>query len=108
RGIQHLVSSSVDGVESERVTVLDDSGQMLSNPHLPGSLAGVASQALETRREIEKYLEGKALRLVSQIAGGDNVRVQVSADVSFDRVERTVETVDPERQVLSSEQRAEI
>jgi len=108
RGIQHLVSSSVDGVESERVTVLDDSGQLLSNPHLPGSMAGVASQELQTRREIERYLEAKAVQLLSQIAGGENVRVQVSADVSFDRVERMVETVDPERQVIASEQRAEI
>ncbi len=108
RGIQHLVSSSVEGVESERVTVLDDSGQMLSSPHLPGSLAGVASQELETRREIERYLEAKATQLVAQIAGGENVRVQVSADVGFDRVERTVETVDPERQVIATEQRAEI
>lgn len=108
RGIQHLVASSVDGVENDRVTVLDDSGQMLSNPYMPGSLAGVASQELETRREIEKYLEAKAHQIVGQIAGGDNVRVQVSADVSFDRVERMVETVDPERQVVATEQRAEI
>ena len=108
RGIQHLVSSSVDGVENERVTILDDSGQMLSSAYMPGSLAGVASQELETRREIEKYLEAKATQIVGQIAGGDNVRVQVSADVSFDRVERMVETVDPERQVVASEQRAEI
>ena len=36
------------------------------------------------------------------------MRIQVSADVGFDRVERTVETVDPERQVIATEQRAEI
>jgi flagellar M-ring protein FliF len=34
--------------------------------------------------------------------------VQVSAEINLDRVERTVESVDPERQVVATEQRSEI
>lgn len=36
------------------------------------------------------------------------MRVQVAADINYDRVERTVESVDPESQAVASEQRAEI
>ena len=108
QGIAHLVASSVDALDSERVTVLDESGRLLSSPDEPGSLAGLSSRQLETQREIESYLEGKAEALLAQMVGTENVRVQVSADVSFDRVERTVESVDPDRQATASEQRSEI
>ena len=108
QGIAHLVASSVDALDSERVTVLDESGRLLSSPDEPGSLAGLTSRQLDTQREIESYLESKAEALLAQMVGSGNARVQVSAAVSFDRVERTVESVDPDRQALASEQRSEI
>jgi flagellar M-ring protein FliF len=102
------VASSVDGVDAERVMVLDDKGALLSDPYDQDSPAGLASRELKMRSEIEQYLATKAEQLVAQIVGQGNVRVQVSADLNLDRVERTVETVDPELQALSSEQRSEI
>lgn len=108
QGISHLVSSSVDGVEADQVMVLDDTGTLLSDPYEQDSPAGLASRELKMRSEVEQYLATKAQELVAQIVGPGNVRVQVSADINLDRVERTIETVDPERQVLSSEQRSEI
>jgi flagellar M-ring protein FliF len=108
QGIAHLVASSVDGLAAERVTVLDDTGRLLSQPHDAGSLAGLSNRQLGIQREIETYLEGKAEEIVSRIVGPGNARIQVSAAVNFDRVERTTETVDPDRQALATEQRAEI
>jgi flagellar M-ring protein FliF len=108
QGISALVASSVDGVDAERVMVLDDKGALLSDPYDQDSPAGLASRELKMRSEIEQYLATKAEQLVAQIVGQGNVRVQVSADLNLDRVERTVETVDPELQALSSEQRSEI
>ena len=108
RASPHLVASSVDGVDAERVTVLDDSGRLLSLPYEPGSPAALASRELEMRRELERYLEDKAEQLVAQVVGPGNVRVQVAADINFDKVDRTVEALDPDQQVVASEQRAEI
>lgn len=108
QGISHLVASSVDGVEADRVMVLDDSGRLLSSPHDQNSPAALASRELQMRREVEQYLASKAEQLVAQIVGPGNVRVQVSTEINLDRLERTVEMVDPERQTLSSEQRSEI
>ncbi len=108
QGIAHLVASSVDGLESGKVTVVDDSGRLLSTPDDPGSAVGLTSRQLAVQREVEGYLERKAEGIVSQIVGAGNARVQVAAAVNFDRVERTVEMVDPERQVAASEQRSEI
>ena len=108
QGIAHLVSSSVDGVEPGRVTVLDDTGRLLSNPYEQDSSTAFASRELRARSDLEQYLGTKAEELVAQIVGRGNVRVQVAAELNLDRVERTVESVDPDRQALSSEQRSEI
>jgi flagellar M-ring protein FliF len=107
-GISHLVAGSVDGIDAERVTVLDQGGRLLSSPWEPGSPASTASRELELRSDYETYLEAKAEEIVTQIVGAGNARVQISAEINGDRVERTIETVDPERQVLASEQRSEI
>ena len=108
QGIAHLVASSVDGLESERVAVLDDSGRLLSLPSEPGSPATLTSRQLELQREVEAHLEDKAQQLLGQMVGAGNARVQVAANINFDRVERTVETVDPEKQAITTEQTAEI
>jgi flagellar M-ring protein FliF len=108
QGIAHLVASSVDGIVSENVTVLDDAGRMLSDDNESGSLVGLSSRQLGVQREVEGYLEKKAERMVAQIVGAGNTRVQVSAAINFDRVERTTQSVDPEKQAVSTEQRAEI
>ncbi|MHB1223547.1 MAG: flagellar basal-body MS-ring/collar protein FliF [Gemmatimonadaceae bacterium] len=108
QGIAQLVASSVDGLDGERVTVLDDAGRLLSMSDDPTSLAGMTSRQLAMQKEVEHYLEGKAEGLVAQLVGPGNTRVQVSAAMNFDRVERTTQSVDPDRQVVSTEQKAEI
>jgi len=107
-GIAHLVAASVDGLESERVTIVDDSGRLLSAKNDPGSVAGLSSRQLGVQREVEGYLETRAEDLVGQIVGRGNARVQVAASVNFDRVERTIQTMDPDKQVAQTEQKAEI
>ena len=42
------------------------------------------------------------------MVGPSNLRVQVSARMSFDRVERTTASVDPDKQVVAAEQKAQI
>jgi flagellar M-ring protein FliF len=108
RGVQHLVASSVDAVESASVAVLDDSGRMLSSPADPGSLETLTSQQLGMQREVETYLEGKAQQIVDQVLGPGGARIKVAAQINFDRVERTVQKLDPDAQAIQAEQKAEI
>lgn len=108
KGIAALVSGSVDGVRGEDVMVLDDAGRLLSSAAEPGSADALANRQLEMRREMEQYLESKATDLVAQAVGAGNARVRVTAELSFDRVERTTESVDPDRQAVASEQKSAI
>lgn len=108
RGIAHLVASSVDALESEKVTVLDDAGRLLSAPDEPNSPAGLTSRQFALQRDVEAHLSRKTEELLAQIVGPGNARVQVAATINFDRVDRTTQSVDPEVQALITEQKAEI
>jgi flagellar M-ring protein FliF len=107
RGIAHLVSASVDGLASNQVTVVDDAGRLLTMEG-DGSGAELTSKQLEVQRDVEERLERKAQQIVAEVVGTRNARVQVSADINFDKVDRTVEAVDPDKQAVATEQRAEI
>jgi flagellar M-ring protein FliF len=98
----------VDGLTSDRVTVLDDSGRLLSNPTDDGSMAALTSTQLTTQREVESYLQAKAEGLVGDIVGSGNARVRVSAALNFDKIERQSQLVDPDKQATNTEQRYEI
>src|SRR5918911_149243 len=95
------------GLESEHVTVVDDGGRLLSEADDPG-VAGLTSHQLNVQREVEGYLETKAQQLVGQIVGAANAKVQVSATINFDKVERATQSVDPDKQATSTEQRSEV
>lgn len=106
-GIASLVASSVDGLEADNVAVLDDAGHLLSGG-APGSSDGLTKRQLALRREVESYLEQKTEELVGQVVGPENVRVRVAAMLNFDRVESTVQSVDPDAQVATREEKTEI
>jgi flagellar M-ring protein FliF len=106
--ITFLVSGSVDGLTSEKVTVLDDGGRILSAALESGLASGMTTRQLALQREVEGYLESKAEDLVGEVVGPGNVRVRISAVLNFDRVDRTTQTVDPDQQVALREERSQI
>lgn len=108
RGISQLVASSVDRLESDNVTVVDDAGRLLSQPMDRNSVAGLTSRQLEVQQEMEEHFRLKAEGIVAQVVGRGNARVQVAASMNFDRVERTTQTMDPDKAATASEQKAEI
>jgi len=107
QGIASLVASSVGGLEAEHVTIVDSRGHALTMQD-EGSMAGLTSRQLAVQREVETYMEQKADKLLLSLVGPGNARVQVSADINFDKIERTTQAVDPEKQALATEQKSEV
>ncbi len=107
RGIASLVAGSVGGLNPQHVTIVDERGQALTMEG-DGTLTGLTSRQLAVQREVESHLEQKASALLSSLVGSGNARVQVSASINFDEVARTTQAIDPERQALATEQRAEV
>ena len=105
QGIQRLVASSVEGLDPNRITVVDNAGNMLSEEMDP--LARVTAKQLEIQRDVESYLEGRTQSILDRVLGPDQAFVRISAELDFDQREETVETFDPDQKVTRSEQRSE-
>ena len=106
-GIQSLVASSVPRLEPQNVMVLDDSGRLLSASASDPLVRRTGGQ-FQVRAQLEEYLETKAEALVEQVVGPGNARVSVAVQLNFDEINRTVQAVDPDEQLLVSEDRSEI
>ena len=106
-GVQFLVSSSVEGIIPANVSILDDRGRLLSNPDGASGI-GMTSRQLQVRGQIERHLESKAEVLVARMVGSGNATVRVSAQLDFDEIDRTVESINADEQVVLSEDRSEI
>lgn len=108
QGIIATVSNSVDRLSPENVVVTDESGRLLSGAAEELAAGGIgAGKRIEMRQALETYLGGKAERLLETVAGLGRPRIQVGADLNFDQVERTIESFDPDGQVLAAEGRSE-
>lgn len=103
-GISHLIASSVEGIESGNVTIVDSRGQLLSDVHKPNSIAGLTSTQYEMQQKVEAYLGAKAQALLESVVGAGNALVQVNADLDFRQVERNLEQYDPDKSAVLSEQ----
>lgn len=107
-GIASLVAGSVEGLVKENVTVLDDSGHLLSESADDLQSTGLTTRQLKIQRDLESHLEEKAYQLVEPVVGRGNVTVRVAAAMDFDQVGRTVESFDLDQQVTVREDRSEI
>ena len=103
QAIMHLVSSSVPNLERGRVTVIDQSGQLLSPEEDAEGLAGSTAQLAYARRMEAAYAR-RVEEILTPILGPGRVRAQVVADLDFTVVESTEETFGRENKSVRSEQ----
>lgn len=106
QGIVYIVSNSVEQLPAENVAIMDASGRVLSVPAGPGA-GGGGSRNLELQRTLEQQLASRIEDLLATVVGAGRVRAEVAATMTFDQVERTNESFDPDGQVLQNEQRSE-
>jgi flagellar M-ring protein FliF len=94
-GIVHLVSSSVSGLNPKQVTVVDQSGNVLSARNEGSATVGLDPSQINYRKAIERDIAARIESIVVPVVGAGNVRAQVAADVDFSLVEQTSETFRP-------------
>ena len=91
-GIVHLVSSSVPEMSPSAVSVLDDTGKLLSQTPEGGPGAGGAdAEQLQYAQRLEQQYTRRILDILEPIVGRQNVKAQVTADVDFSQTESTSE-----------------
>ncbi|MCX8581834.1 MULTISPECIES: flagellar basal-body MS-ring/collar protein FliF [unclassified Gilliamella] len=107
--IIHLISSSVPELQADKVTIIDQNGNLLTGEKYRDTNVNVAQ--LEYSERIENLVRERVEKIIIPILGKQNVKVQVNADIDFSRQESTSEIYDPNsdvnNQTIRSKQQVE-
>lgn len=104
-GIVHLVASSVPEMNPNAVSVLDDTGKLLSAN--PDAAAGVDAEQLQYVQQIEQLYSRRILDMLEPLVGKQNVKAQVTAELDFSQTESTTESHKPNQAPDSSAVRSQ-
>ena len=94
-GIVHLVASSVPELAPSAVSVLDDTGKLLSQSPDAAGEEGINAQQLLYVQQIEQQYARRIMEILEPVVGRNNVKAQVSAELDFSRTESTSEQFRP-------------
>lgn len=101
--IQHLVSSSVPDMQNEKISVIDQRGQLLSTSiNQPGMKAGF--EHIQYTSELEARYIRRIEELLAPVVGLGKVQAQVTAEVDFSKHESSSERFVPNPNSVRSEQ----
>ncbi len=102
--IQYLVASAVPGLKPTHVSIIDGDGNLLARGDGDSGAAAVAGSAEERRVNYENRLSHNVEELLERTVGPGKARVDVHADMDFDRITTNSKTFDPDAQVARSTQ----
>jgi len=109
RSIIYFVANSVEGLDPENVTVIDEYGNLLSEgivgANSPFSVTTMTATQLDIKSKYEKELSRSIQSMLERVRGAGKAVVSVNADLDFDNVEINQETYG--NSVLRSEQASE-
>jgi flagellar M-ring protein FliF len=105
RAIRHVVASAVNGLKPQRVSIVDEAGQLLADGSADPAVDGATGD--ERRAAFEKRMRSEVESIVSSVVGTGRARVQLTADFDYNKTTQTSDRYDPEGRVLRSSQSRE-
>jgi flagellar M-ring protein FliF len=105
RGITFLVSSAVENLSPEKVTVVDDRGKVLSKRYsADGSATG---ELMDMKQKVEEGIEERVEAIVSRVVGAGKVIARVDATLNPRTTTTSEEEVNPDATALKGQQTEE-
>src|SRR5690606_40513999 len=101
-----MVASSIPDLAPERVTVVDQSGRLLSSNGQDSASAMSAAQFEQVRRQETSYNQ-RIRELLEPLTGSGRVNAEVTVDMDFSVTEEARELFNAEPQKVRSEQVSE-
>ncbi|ABV34690.1 flagellar M-ring protein FliF [Shewanella sediminis HAW-EB3] len=103
--IANLVAGSVTGMTPERVQIVDQEGNHLSSGiAINQDITQARDRQLKYTQELEQSLINRASSMLAPVLGKENFQVQIAAQVNFNQVEETRESLDPQSVVTQEKQ----
>ncbi len=106
RAIRHLVASAVRGLKAERISIVDERGQLLADGSSDATSAGISGFD-ERNVAFERRLREQIDAIVTSVVGANRARITVSAELDYTRVQQTSDSFDPDARVVRSTQTRE-
>ena len=103
QAIVHLVASSVPGLSSDNISVVDQNGRLLSGDQT-GASGDETERQLRIKEQIEERYRRSLVALLTPMLGADNFVAEVSAEVDFSESQATSETFPADEARVRSEQ----
>jgi len=100
--IVNLIATSVPDLPTNRVTVVDQFGRMLSTRD-PTSAEAIGQQQFDQQHRQEAVYVQRIEQLLEPMTGPGRVSAQVSVDMDFNETEEAKETYGPDQQVRSEQ-----
>ncbi|MEP7361947.1 MAG: flagellar basal-body MS-ring/collar protein FliF [Acidobacteriota bacterium] len=109
QAITQLVSSAVEGLSPEMISVLDSRGNLLNRARREeaGDPDQPSEFLLDYRRTIERDLIAKINGTLEPLLGPEKFRAGVSVECDVSTTEQSEEAFDPARSVMATSQRTE-
>ena len=93
--VLHLVASSVPELVAANVTIVDQNGNLLSDPNKQMANNGLDPAQLKYVQDFQQNIIKRIESIVTPIVGPNNVRAEATADIDFSRTEQAAETYRP-------------
>ena len=103
QAIVNLVSSSVAELEASQITVVDQSGRLLTD-ELGNTDMAFSGKQLDYKHQIENSYIKRIEEIMTPIVGRGKVKAQVNAELDFTVTEQTQEVFNPDQAAMRSEQ----
>jgi flagellar M-ring protein FliF len=80
-GIRYLCASAIEGLQTNNITILDNSGRILAKPRENDSMLDDGSEQYALTRQIERQFDEKIGGLLDKALGPNNSWVEVSVEL---------------------------
>ena len=105
RGITFLVSSAVENLDPEKVSVVDSRGKILSKHY--GTDSAMSGELMDMKQKVEQGVEERIEDVLAKVVGGGKVIARVDATLNNRSSQMTEEEVNPDATALKSQQTEE-
>ncbi|QDK46850.1 flagellar M-ring protein FliF [Bdellovibrio sp. ZAP7] len=105
RGIRYLVANAVEGMDADKVAVLDERGKVLTRTS-DGSTGG-SNELLDLKAKVERDFEDRIEDILSKVVGHAKVVAKVDATLNHRVISSVEELVDPDKTAIRSQQSEE-
>ena len=105
RGIRYLVANAVEGLDADKVTVLDERGKVLTRQS--DGATGGSNELLELKAKVEGDLEDRIEDILVKVVGHAKVVAKVDATLNHRVISSVEESVDPDKTAIRSQQSEE-